>query len=305
MTSIQSASIFLFVWSFYALLLTLKHGVHAIPRARSIDHTPSVIPVAIHVSQCLSNSTHCNCVLRGATDKPRECLTLVQNSVVEGLSTSSEGAAKCLNMTCDEDQRRQYDYRCECGSTDICEKRTVHEFERISEGNDLLVSCRQVQREMPFTVVDQRTAFQISSADDFNMFLNGIQIGQGQGDTEHISTQTIRNIKVVPGDVVAIMVKKGDRDSHMGYGIKLKFNDINNEMRSFDRNWKCSNRFHALWLDPHFDATPPDWLAPILSKEMKHYNEKHGDSPSDENIPWMWIANHQRNMDVVYCRYKF
>lgn len=251
-----------------------------------------IIPLSVKTSACIVNSTHCNCAKPSSkiigsskslsahllsSSKPaltHSCLAPLSSNKTRNFSISHD--AMCKHQPCEEQ------YECDCESFDICLKKPMRYYvvkEIKSEGNNDTVKCVHRYKNKPFKVIGRTLDIYLHSQNGYTLFHNHRQILYGTKDQyKQVCIECKFN------DILGITLDKHGDDDHNGLknGIKLKFINLYNEIRTIDENWKCSDVFHAEWLEKSFNHTEYNWTSPHISTSVDD------DDSFDANIPWMF-----------------
>lgn len=224
--------------------------------------------VTVRAARCIVNETHCHCAMTAARPN-EECLRPVDNEF-----------GKCFKAPCASG------YKCDCASEDICRKSTTVSYKAV-EGADTEASvfgCERVEKMVPKFITGRTTDVHIAAYEMFSIFRNNEQFGFGT-TPEH----KVFSTEIVVGDVFGIMASY---HSGQRFGIKLRFRDLQDEVRTIDENWKCSDTFFSNWLQRDFSSEMNGWTSPSITDSVT------SDS-YDADIPWMWHGSH----GTIYCRY--
>lgn len=253
-------------------VVVIIFSIVALGNASAIRSTARVLPTRIQPSKCIANETHCHCV-RSKIRLGETCVMPVPG--VPG---------KCYEGRCLER------YKCDCESDDICMKESIAVYQRSgdydSEAGEF--DCKQAFKKLPKSITGRTTSLHVVSAFMYALFRNNEQVSYGLSGEYDVATVEIKR-----GDIIAVIARRKSKDEH---GIKLRFRDLQNEIRTIDKNWRCSHNFSANWLDHKFNAEHANWAAPSMTTKMK------GDS-FDSNLPWMWLTSSNADSDLIFCRY--
>lgn len=245
-----------------AVLTVLVIGAMIPPPCIAFDS----LKVTIRANSCIANSTHCHC---GRVEARA-------NSVC--LKPVSDSPGKCTKGNC------AASYRCDCESNSICVKHNSTSYQTTDKSDSTTVDCTSSEVLVPKGITGTTTDFHIVAFQEFQLFVNEIQVGYGESNVYKVLTAEIAS-----GDVIAVAARRLSSDV---YGIKLRFQDIQLETRVIDENWYASSTLVAGWLDKEFDPVAHGWEQPSISTTTT------GDN-FDVNVPWMWYEN----ADTVYMRY--
>lgn len=224
------------------------------------------LTTTIRANSCIVNTTHCHCAMVAANPNST-CLKPVSGS--ETLCTKSGCASG---------------HRCDCGSNSICLKKAVSSYKATESSQAETVQCTVESTLVPSEVVGQTTDFHIVAYQEFQLFVNDQQIGYGDSNEYKVLTAEIRS-----GDVIAVVAK---RRSEGVYGVKLRFTDVQDEVRVIDENWYASSTYEASWLDRGFDAEGKGWELPGMALTVT-------EEGFDGRVAWMWLGA----AETVYFRY--
>lgn len=224
------------------------------------------IPTTIRANTCVLNATHCHCALVAA------------NASSICLKPMSGTGTMCKKGSC------AAGYRCDCESNAICAKGTVTSYVTTDISQGISVRCSAESKTVPRTIVGYTSDFHIVAYQEFQLFVNGQQIGYGDSNEYKVLTGEIAS-----GDVIAVSAK---RRSLNVYGVKLRFVDLQNEIRVIDENWYASSTYQASWLEKSFDPVNAGWTTPTNSMTVS-------EDGFDKNCPWMWKGI----SETVYFRY--
>lgn len=224
--------------------------------------------LAVRAAHCIMNETHCHCAMMESNEK-QICLR-----------ATKDGSEECYKAGCASG------YKCDCASDEICRKTTTISY-RAKEGVDIskdIFGCDRYEKLVPKFVSGRTTDIDIAVYEMFSIFRNHEQFGFGT-TPEH----KVLSTEIGKGDVLGITAtfKTGGK-----FGIKMRFRDLEGEIRMIDENWKCSETFHADWLQNDFNSDTKDWHSPSITTSI--------DVDSfDADVPWMWHGTH----GTIYCRY--
>lgn len=222
----------------------------------------------VGAARCIVNATHCHCALTEATTNEL-CLRQL-----------NDGSGRCYKVSCESR------YKCDCASDKICQKVTSisYEADRYADVTADMFSCVKVAKLVPRHVTGRSINVDIAVYDMFSFFRNREQIGFGT-EFEHkvISTEIVR------GDVLGIV---GWHENGGKFGMKVRFEDLKQEVRTVDENWRCCEKFNSDWLERDFKAEDHGWNAPSMTKNVSGVSY-------DADVPWMWYDSFQ----TIYCRY--
>lgn len=231
------------------------------------ERLSSGLTMTVRAARCIVNETHCHCALTAARAN-EECLRPVEGE-----------REKCFKAPCASG------YKCDCASEDICQKLVTVAY-KAKEGADTDASvfgCERVEKMVPKFITGRTTDVHIAAYDMFSIFRNNEQFGFGT-TPEH----KVFSTEIVAGDVFGIVASY-----HSGpFGVKMRFNDLQDEVRMIDENWKCSDTFFSNWLERDFDSEAKGWRSPSITSSVS------SDS-YDADVPWMWYNSH----NTIYCRY--
>lgn len=225
------------------------------------------LKTTIRANNCIANSTHCHCGLVEA--KPASvCLKPV-----------SQSTGKCTRGNC------AASYRCDCESNVICAKLTTKSYHTTDTSDATTVECTSKDVVVPKQIIGFTSDFHIVALQEFQLFVNAVEIGYGESNVYKVLTSEIRS-----GDVIAVAAKRSSKEI---FGTKLRFKDIQGETRVIDENWYASSTFVAGWLDKSFNPIANGWSRPSIATTIQEDN-------FDKDVPWMWL----RTADTVYMRYQ-
>lgn len=224
--------------------------------------------VTVRAARCIVNETHCHCAMTAARPN-EECLRPVESDI-----------GKCFKAPCASG------YKCDCASDDICKKMSTISYKAIEGANTeaSIFGCERVERLVPKFISGRTTDVHIAAYEMFSIFRNNEQFGFGM-TPEH----KVFSTEIVAGDVFGIMASYHSGHS---FGIKMRFRDLQDEVRMVDENWKCSDTFFSNWLQRDFDSDAYGWKSPSITDSVS------SDS-FDADVPWMWYDSH----NTIYCRY--
>lgn len=243
----------LMIWMLFTMLTAQVHG-------------EGTLTTTIRANSCIVNTTHCHCAMVAANANST-CLKPVSGS--ENLCTKSGCASG---------------YRCDCGSSAICVKKTVSSYKATESNQAETVQCTVESTTVPSEIVGQTSDFHIVAYQEFQLFVNDQQIGYGDSNVYKVLTAEISS-----GDVIAVVAK---RRSEGVYGVKLRFVDVQDEIRVIDENWYASSTYEASWLDRGFDAEGRGWEKPVMASTV-------AEEGFDGKVSWMWLGT----AETVYFRY--
>lgn len=158
--------------------------------------SPQLLNATIRAADCINNATHCHC-----SEKPpaSQCISY------KHLDTDAE---LCTKGTCG------LGYQCDCEAHNVCAKLSRVSYQPSGDTTGDLVPCIRTQTEAPRKVVGKTTDLDIKVRGQFQLFVNGIEIGFSQ-----LSVRKIFTAEIASGDRIAIIGKRQDTRI---YGIKLK-----------------------------------------------------------------------------------
>lgn len=255
-TITQAVSTAAVMWTLFAT---------GVAQARGED----ILSTTIRANNCVANATHCHCALVAA-DTNRRCLKPISGT-----------GMVCIKSRC------RSGYRCDCESHRICRKRTVSSYRAVEEGESEegdTVQCRLESATVASEVVGHTTDFHIVAYQEFQLFVNEQQVGYGESNEYKVLTTEIAS-----GDVIAVMAK---RRSEKVFGVKLRFVDVQEEIRVIDENWLASSTYEASWLDAGFDGGGKGWVKPTVAVTVT-------EEGFDRRVAWMWLGR----AETVYLRY--
>lgn len=233
------------------------------------DRLSNALPVIRRAARCIVNDTHCHCAITPPTPG-QMCYRPIED--VSG---------RCQEGPCVKG------YKCDCEAHDICQKLSSVFYiapdalaPEQRETSD--VACTKGQKMTPKMVTGRTTDFHMLSKGIFSIFRNNEQFGYGKGD-EYVVLST----EIQTGDIMGVVGRSSGK-----YGMKLRFRDMQDEVRVIDENWRCSGSFAADWLQRHFKPETMGWTSPSIVADVE------GDD-FDGNVPWMWKGN----LELMFCRY--
>lgn len=215
---------------------------------------------------CTVNATHCHC----AMSKPY--LNEICYQPVEGK------ANRCNQVPCASA------YKCDCASRSLCRKLSTVYYTVKEQPNTNEFDCDKHSKHVPKIVTGRTTDFHLVVHQMFSLFVNRRQIGYGLTPEYNVITSEVKR-----GDIIGVIMSQVDKY----YGIKIRFKDLEGEIRVMDENWRCSNSFEPTWLHSSFDAVDFGWTPPSSRELMT-------EDSFDRDVPWMWHGHD----DISYCRYK-
>lgn len=224
------------------------------------------LKTTIRANSCIANSTHCHC---GVVDAKVGSVCLKPIAKPPG---------KCKKGNC------AAGYRCDCESNSICAKKSTTSYKTTDTSDKTTVDCTSSEVLVPKGITGTTTDFHIVASQEFQLFVNNREIGYGESNVYKVLTA-----EICSGDVIATVARRMSSDA---YGIKLRFQDVQQEMRVIDENWYASSTFVAGWLDKSFDPVGNAWKHPSIATTITEDN-------FDKNVPWMWYGT----ADTVYMRY--
>lgn len=232
------------------------------------DHSLSAtLNSTIRATSCIENSTHCHCDKYPNDSNERWCTKPLPNAI-----------NRCYNKLC------MSGYHCDCKSDWICEKVSIVSYTAVGEKTDKSnFTCQSENMKLPKKVVGQTTDFHAIAYQEFQIFVNNENIGYSTANIYKVFTAEIK-----VGDVIGLIAK---RQSATMYGVKLRFTDLNREVRYIDENWFVSADFASEWLNKDFNPTAHGWVTPSIVNMT--------DIGFDSDTPWVWLNNN----DTVYFRY--
>lgn len=237
-----------------------------------MDRQLSMLRELARAAPCIVNKTHCHCAL----SKP----SLLQKCYREVANKSG----RCEQIDCETT------YKCDCASKNLCQKLSAVDY-RVSFADLMNANaqsrneyrCKKGNKNVPMFISGKTTDFNLLVHQMFSLFLNQRQIGYAVTPGHKVVSTEIKK-----GDVVSIIMH---RPAGEMYGTKLRFIDLEDEVRVMDENWLCGSSFQPGWLDPAFDAVAVGWNPPT--------SRSIDDQGFDKNVPWMWY----NDSEVAYCRY--
>lgn len=240
------------------LLLTVVITVAPVPAsAAKLKHT-------VRAANCINNSTHCHCSLKQASSST--CLKPIVNE-----------SGRCTMGNC------AAGFHCDCNANDICEMVSTVYYSAADKSTDIF-DCSSELVSVPRVIVGKTTDFQVIAYQEFQIFVNTEQIGYGKASIFKEFTSEVRS-----GDVIAVIARRLSADV---YGVKLKFIDLQEEIRFIDENWFSSDQYDSSWLDAKFDPAATGWTRPSITNTIT-------DAAFDADVPWMWFGT----SETVYFRY--
>lgn len=220
----------------------------------------------VRATDCVSNSTHCHCS-HSPAGAGSVCLKPVLNS--PGLCEKGPCAAG---------------FRCDCDSAEVCERAEVKSYSTTDTSDAQTVECVRRTVTAPRRVSGMTSDFHIVALQEFQLFINGREIGYGEA-----GQYTVVTSEIAKEDVIGLRVARLGKEA---YGVKLRFTDVQEETRMIDENWYATDKFDEKWIEKEFDAEKNGWRKPSITKHAQ------GDG-FDRDVPWMWFED----VDTVYMRY--
>lgn len=234
-------------------------------------HENTMFPARIIGPNCIANETHCHCARVAASEK---CPTPIGGN-----------PGNCFMGPC------PFRFKCDCEADDVCVRVSTKHYIPAKKSDDTgeEFECKQEFKNIPMSITSRTSEFHAMSADMFALFHNNEQVSYGMAGEYIVVT-----VEITHGDIIGVIASRKSRDEH---GIKLRFRDLKDEIRTIDKNWRCSDMFYASWLEPIFNANETNWTSPSV---MTRFRE----STFDDNMPWMWFNNDDASNNLVFCRYK-
>lgn len=177
-------------------------------------------------------------------------------------------------------------YFCDCEAHDVCLKLSVVSYYPTGEEppSTGVIPCAHEQSSVPRKVVGQTSDLEIKVRGQFQLFVNGDEIGFAQSSAHKTFTA-----EVTSGDRIALIAKQAAPDV---FGIKMQFRDLQGMTRVIDNTWLASPSYVSSWLHESFNPEEAGWTPPAELSGI--------DDPAfDEDVPWMW----QANAETVFFRY--
>lgn len=220
----------------------------------------------VRAADCINNETHCHCA-----EKPASISCIAYKPL-------DEDNTQCTKRTCG------LGYQCDCEAHDICAKLSMVSYIATGDATEDITTCEQQQVDAPRVVVGQTSDLDIQVLGEFQLFVNGEEIGFARSSSHKTFTA-----EIAPGDRIAIIAK---RQGPAEYGIKMRFRDLQGETRVIDENWYASSTYVSSWLHDSFDPPGASWTYPKVLQILS-------DASFDADVPWMWQGESQ----TVYFRY--
>lgn len=247
-----------------AILAGMASCYHGLLSSRDLNVTH--LNSTVRAADCINNETHCHCAERPVST------SCIAYKPLENDNT------QCSKGTCG------LGYQCDCDAHDICAKLSMVSYKGTGDTTEDIVPCEQQQMESPRVVVGQTSDLEIHVIGEFQLFVNGDEIGFARSSTHKTFTAEIAS-----GDRIAIVAK---RQAPGEYGIKMKFRDLEGETRVIDENWYASSTYVSSWLHDSFEPADSGWTYPKIVRGLS-------DPSFDSDVSWMWQGTSQ----TVYFRY--
>lgn len=116
--------------------------------------------------------------------------------------------------------------------------------------------CGRENFNLPKSIVGPTTDFKVVAYQEFQFFINSMQIGYGKESNIGEFTAEVQT-----SDIIGVTCRQRSKTV---YGVKLSFEDLGGNRRTIDsQTWYASAVFTANWLDDSFDPdSDPNWSFP-------------------------------------------
>lgn len=231
----------------------------------------------VRAFECVNNATHCHCAVY-----PGDGRTCYKPSLSD--------STKCYLGKCGSG------YHCDCMSNEVCQKLSTVAYvvdkslaiDQSRVGDETYqFDCGQENVKLPKSIVGHTTDFKVVAYQEFQIFINSMQIGYGKGSNSGEFTAEVH-----ANDIIGLVCRQ---QSKTVYGVKVSFEDLSGNSRSIDsQTWHASAVFTANWLDPSFDPeSDPNWRNPTMVSSMSADLFFPG-------APWFWLNDNE----TIYLRHK-
>lgn len=173
---------------------------------------------------------------------------------------------------------------CDCSSDKICKKLSVMYY--MFNGNPTTdeFECEPGVKDVPKLVTAKTSDFHVVAYHEFSIAHNNETFGLSEASEYKIFTSEISQ-----GDVISFSARRSASSQN---GIKMRFTDLKDEIRTIDSNWRCSDSEEDGWTGGSFNPEAHGWDAPSISSSTSG-------KAFDEEVPWMWY----REAEEIFCRY--
>lgn len=181
-------------------------------------------------------------------------------------------------------------FKCDCNSNSICQKTSTLQYKTSvtmrSAAIGSVVECKVENVLVPREVVGHTSDFEIMTRGYYEIYIDGEAIGFGGDNTGAVHTGGIK-----AGSIIGLALRRKGSEP---FGIKVRFNDLRDEIRNVDENWIARGDFKEGWMEGKAVYGEGGWKHATLVEDGRL------GAGLDKDIAWMWLED----KPVVYMRYR-